>query len=250
MEPRTQGARKIIEIDEKRCNGCGLCVPNCREGALQIVNGKAKLTADRYCDGLGACLGHCPQDAIRIVERPADAFDEEAVAERQRELKTGAPAPWGGCPSARAIDMTERLRCRADRPPQGADERDTPSELMNWPVQLSLVPVDAPYFKGANLLIAADCAGFSLPDFHEKLLAGKVLVIACPKLDSAQGYAEKLGQIFRQNDITSLTVTHMEVPCCFGLKMIIETALESAGKKIPVNEIVVTIEGKTKTMDT
>lgn len=238
--------RKIVEIDEDKCNGCGQCVPNCQEGALKIVNGKARLVKDRYCDGLGACLGHCPQDAIRIVEREAEIFDEEAV---QEHLKKAAPAPAhapampaGGCPSSRAISMTKRLR--ENRP--GRRKEPAASALGNWPVQLSLVPVQAPYLKNADLLIAADCVAFSLADFHERFLAGKILVIACPKLDNAPAYADKLAQIFTINDIHSLTIAMMEVPCCFGLKMIVEDAMERAGKSIPIDEVVVTIDGKIK----
>jgi ferredoxin len=223
--------RKIVEIDEARCNGCGLCIPNCREGALAIVNGKAKLVKDRFCDGLGACLGHCPQDAIHIIEREADVFDEAAV-------------PSGGCPSSRAIFFTERLNKGRETAPKDGKAAETLSRLANWPVQLMLVSPQAPYLKGADLLIAADCVGFSLPGFHEQLLEGKVLLVACPKLDQADVYVDKLAQIFAFNSLRSLTIAHMEVPCCFGLRMIIEDAQERAKKDIKINEVVVSVEGR------
>ncbi len=215
--------RKIVEIDEEKCNGCGLCIPHCREGALQIVNGKAQLVSDPYCDGLGACLGYCPQGAIRIIERPAEEFDESA---------TKAVHAHEGCPSARALSM--------------AHTREDAVLLGNWPIQLSLVPVNAPYLKDADILLAADCVAFSLPDFHQRLLRDKILIIACPKLDDAQFYTEKLTQIMGSNNIKSLTVVHMEVPCCYGLKMIVEEALERSKKDIPVEAVVVSIDGKIK----
>ncbi len=239
--------RKIVEIDEAKCNGCGECIPNCREGALRIVDGKARLASDVYCDGLGACLGHCPQDAIRIVEREAQAFDEAATEEHLKKSPRPAAAAYGhdhghaGCPSARALSLTKKLpTAKAEGP-----HTSQPSELANWPVQLMLVPPTAPYLKGARLLIAADCVGFVLPDFH-RLLEGKVLIIACPKLDDAEIYAEKLAQIFTANNIASVTVAHMEVPCCFGLKMLVEDAIAKAGKTIPVEDVTVAIEGSIK----
>ena len=195
--------RKIIKIDEEKCNGCGLCIPHCAEGAIRIIDGKARLVSDIFCDGLGACLGHCPQGAIRIIERKADAFDE-AKAHAHRRVSTG-------CPSSQALAF-------AAAPSE--------SHLANWPLQLSLVPVNAPYLEGADVLLAADCVAFCLPDFHERLLRGKILIIACPKLDDTQIYAEKLTQMVTVHKIKSLTIAHMEVPCCFGLKMLIEEALE------------------------
>ena len=195
--------RKIVKIDEEKCTGCGLCVPNCAEGALKIINGKAVLVKEIYCDGLGACLGHCPEDAITIEERESAAFNEE---ETKRHL----------------------------------------SGLKNWPVQLKLVPVDAPYFKNSDLLIAADCVGFSHPDFHKDLLKGKPLIICCPKLDDPEAYIEKLAEIFKVNNLKSVTVAHMEVPCCFGLNQIVSEALKLSGRKIPVKEITIGIQGDIK----
>jgi ferredoxin len=252
-----QMTRKIVEIDETKCNGCGLCIPNCHEGAIQIVDGKARLVGDKYCDGLGACLGHCPQGAIRIVERPAEVFDEDAVKEKKNEVHPQAcPATGGspelsrrmtgGCPSARAMDLTKRLQDK-DMPARGKKKEGVaPSALRNWPVQLALVPVSAPYLEGADLLLSADCVGFSHPDFHGDLLSGKVLLVACPKLDDAGFYIGKLTEILQLHDIHSLTVARMEVPCCGGLNMIVEEALARAGKEVPVETIIVTIEGVEK----
>lgn len=252
MKPTTKTARKIIEIDEDKCNGCGLCIPNCREGALHIVGGKAKLVSDRYCDGLGACLGVCPQGAIRIVERSAEAFDEKAAAGQKEMHPSGDGAAagrcplTGGCPSARAIDLTRRFEEKRASAGAGKKTESAVSALRNWPVQLALVPVDAPYLQDADVLLAADCAGFSHPDFHQVLLSGKVLLVACPKLDWADLYVDKLTQMFQQNRIRSLTIARMEVPCCGGLNMIVEEALARAGREIPVEKIIVTIEGATK----
>ena len=252
MKPAIRAARKIIEIDEDKCNGCGLCIPNCREGALRIVGGKANLVSDRHCDGLGACLGVCPQGAIRIVERPAEAFDERAAA-GQKEIHSSGDGVaaghcplTGGCPSARAIDLTRRLQEKRACAGAGKKTESVVSELRNWPVQLALVPADAPYLQDADVLLAADCAGFSYPVFHQDLLSGKVLLVACPKLDQADLYAAKLARMFQQNRIRSLTIARMEVPCCGGLSMIVEEALARAGKEIPVEEIIVTIEGAIK----
>lgn len=240
---KINGKRKIVEIDEARCNGCGACIPNCREGALQIVGGKAKLVKDQFCDGLGACLGHCPLDAIRIVEREADVFDEAAAV---LHMKKAHAIPHEGCPSSKALFFTERLKRVRGKAGASDKLRGAVSRLANWPVQLMLIPVDAPYLKNADVLLAADCVAFSLPDFHERLLEGKVLMVACPKLDQAEVYVDKLARIFALNDLGSLTIAHMEVPCCFGLKAIVEDALERAKKKIKINEVVVTIEGQIK----
>ncbi|MDD5019109.1 MAG: 4Fe-4S binding protein [Candidatus Omnitrophica bacterium] len=252
MKPAIQAARKIIEIDEDKCNGCGLCIPNCREGALRIVDGKAKLVSDRYCDGLGACLGVCPQGAIRMVERPAEAFDEKAAAGQKEMQPSGDGAAagrcpsTGGCPSARALGLTRRLQEKRACAGAGKKTENAVSEMMNWPVQLALVPVDAPYLQDADVLLAADCVGFSYPDLHQGLLSGKVLLVACPKLDRADLYADKLARMFRQNRIRSLTIARMEVPCCGGLNMIVEEALARAGQQIPVETVIVTIEGTVK----
>jgi len=252
VKPRTQAARKIIEIDEDKCNGCGFCIPHCREGALQIVGGKARLVSDRYCDGLGACLGVCPQGAIRIVERSAEAFDEKAAA-GQKEMQpsgdgtaAGRCPLTGGCPSARVLDLTRRLQEKQASSWAGKETESAVSELRNWPVQLALVPVDAPYLQDADVLLAAVCAGFSYPDFHQDLLSGKVLLVACPKLDQADLCIDKLARMFQQNRIHSLTIARMEVPCCGGLNMIVEEASARAGREISVEKVIVTIEGVLK----
>jgi Fe-S-cluster-containing hydrogenase component 2 len=232
--------RKIIKIDEARCNGCGLCVPSCHEGAIKIIGGKARLVSDLFCDGLGACLGHCPQGAIAIEEREAADFDREKVEEAFRvNTSVGHPAGFSGCPGSRVIDNTGKGGVTAS-------PRKTASELRQWPVQITLVPVNAPYFKGADLLIAADCVPFAYPDFHSGLLKGKVLLVGCPKLDDIGFYAEKIAAIVKSNDIKSVTYAHMTVPCCYGLIDIIEQAIASSGKNIPFEDIAVGIDGEVK----
>ena len=211
--------RKIVKIDEEKCNGCGLCIPNCAEGALKIVDGKAKLITDKFCDGLGACLGHCPEDAITIIEREADEFDEKAVEVHLHNQKAAPHVhqpqhelQLGGCPSSRVLQF------QAPKPSVDSSPKESAvSQLTQWPVQLKLVPVEAPYFQDADLLIAADCVPFAYPDFHQDFLKGKAVVVGCPKLDDIQLYREKLTAIFKANTIKSVTVPFMEVPCCFGL---------------------------------
>lgn len=234
--------RKIVEIDETKCNGCGLCVPNCAEGALQIINGKAKLVKDIYCDGLGACLGHCPMGAIKIIERDADAFDERAVDERLKKAHAETHAAvFSGCPGSRVMDLKRK------KPETGAGAKiKLESELSQWPIQLMLVPASAPYFKGADLLIAADCVPFSYANFHQQFLKDKKLIICCPKLDDVEYYVEKLAEIFRLNDLKSVTVVHMEVPCCYGLIGIIEQALSKSKKDIKIGSIVIGIDGNVR----
>jgi Pyruvate/2-oxoacid:ferredoxin oxidoreductase delta subunit len=234
--------RNIIRIDEAKCDGCGLCVTSCAEGAIQIVDGKAKLVSETYCDGLGACLAECPQDALSIEERDADEFDESAVEKHLENIKKKetpacpSTAPhFGGCPGS----MARTLEPKA----QAASGKETPSQLRNWPVQLSLVPIKAPYFSGAKLLIAADCVPFAFADFHEKYLDGRILLIGCPKLDDSSAYLDKLTQIFLQNDFESIEVLHMEVPCCTGLVRVVSAALANSGKKIPAKTVVVSIGG-------
>ncbi|MDO3379796.1 4Fe-4S binding protein [Geoalkalibacter halelectricus] len=245
--------REIVTIDEEKCDGCGLCVPACAEGAIQIVDGKARLIADNLCDGLGACLGDCPRDAIKIIQREADAFDEEAVDEHLK--KSGKPpltahAPesqvkpqaHGGCPSARLMEFSRKSE------PQTTDEEagERPSELRQWPIQMNLVPPTAPFFKDADLVLAADCAPFAFPEFHRDILKGKALAIGCPKLDDGKAYLEKLTAILRHNDIRSLTVVHMEVPCCTGLIMLARQAVADSGKDVPIETVKVGIQGDLK----
>lgn len=239
--------RKIIEIDEELCDGCGNCVVACAEGAIEIIDGKAKVIADKYCDGLGACMGDCPQDALKIIEREADEFDEEAVEELlkiQAATKKTAPA-GGGCPSAAlktfpTADGSHDCNCASNAkavPPGG------PSALGHWPVQIRLVPAGAPFLKGADLLIAADCVPVAYPSFHSDFLKGKAVMIGCPKFDDAQSYVTKLAQVFKESGIKSITSVIMEVPCCAGMPAIINKALEVSGMEIPFKEVVVSAQG-------
>lgn len=244
--------RKIVKIDPDKCNGCGLCVPSCAEGAIKIIHGKAQLAADNLCDGLGACLGECPQGAISIEERAAEAFDEHAVQLHKKSDKPApAPAAHGepklpcGCPGS-MMRMLNQKPAQAAKPAPVAATTAGPqvSQLNHWPVQLALLPVNGPMWKDANVLIAADCVAFALPDFQQRLLAGKSLAIACPKLDDVSPYVEKLTAIFTNNTVKSVTVAHMEVPCCTGIVRVVHAALEQSGRKdIPVHDVVVGING-------
>ncbi len=246
--------RKIVHIDEEKCNGCGLCIPNCAEGALQIINGKAHLVSDVYCDGLGACLGTCPEDAITIIEREADEFNEEAVEEHLELLKENQAeeelpqaikeAKACSCPSMQVIDFEKETE------PVSKEAVRTNSELKQWPVQLHLVPTSAPFLNNRELLIAADCVPFAAANFHQDYLKGNSLLIGCPKLDDANIYIDKLTEIFKMNSIPKITVIHMEVPCCFGLKHIINEAIKRSEKDIPVEEINMSLQGKELTKTT
>jgi Pyruvate/2-oxoacid:ferredoxin oxidoreductase delta subunit len=236
--------RKIVQIDEEKCNGCGLCIPNCVEGALQIVDGKARLITDKFCDGLGACLGHCPQDAITVIEREAEDFDEKAVKVHIHKQKEAQPQPqpapvFTGCPSSRVMHFNA---------PEPAVETTsaTPSVSMltQWPVQLKLVPINAPYFQDADLLVVADCVPFAYANFHQDFLRGKAVVVGCPKLDDIQYYREKLTEILKANSIISVTVPYMEVPCCFGLVRATEDAIAASGKNIPLKKVKIGIRGE------
>ncbi|MDD5108460.1 MAG: 4Fe-4S binding protein [Candidatus Omnitrophica bacterium] len=200
--------RKIIRINENKCNGCGLCIPNCPEGAIRVIDNKARLISDLFCDGLGACLGHCPQGAISIEEREAVQYNENKARVNIGKLSSGLLG------------------------------------LKQWPIQLCLVPTNAPYFNGADILIAADCVSFAYANFHEDLLKGKILLIGCPKLDDVSLYQEKLEQIFTQNNIKSVTYVYMEVPCCFGLLPVIEKAIGLSGKDIPFEKVIISIKGE------
>lgn len=230
--------RNIVKIDEEKCNGCGLCVPACAEGAIQIINGKAKLIADNLCDGLGACLGDCPQNAITIEQREASEFDEEVVVAAKQSNKS--PVHGGGCPSAQAQKLTLPTKSASTETESG------PSRLGNWPVQLKLIPLTAPFLAESDLLLAADCVPFAYPDFHQRYLGGKTLLIGCPKLDDVEAYVEKLTAILRQNNIKSLTVLHMEVPCCTGLLSLARQALAASGKEISFESVIIGIKGDVK----
>ena len=233
---RATATRKIVHIDEERCNGCGECAPSCAEGALQIVNGKAKLISETYCDGLGACLGHCPQDAITVEERAAPEFDEEAVALHLAER--GRQETPCACPSA-AIAEFETVK-------PAEDPVFEPSRLAHWPVQLTLVPPGAPFLRGADVVLAAHCVPFAHASFHRDFLGGHSLLIACPKLDDFRAHLTKLTEVLRKSGIKSLTVVHMEVPCCSGLTYMAKEALKLSGQDIPLHEVTIGVKGGVK----
>ncbi len=278
--------RKIIRIDDSKCTGCGLCVPNCAEGAIQLIDGKARLISDLFCDGLGACLGHCPEGAIEIEEREAVPYDEKATMENivkggpntikahlehmvehdervyydqaieylkekgiiipnhkdfrssHDELKGREPC---GCPGMKSFDLTLEKALNSNNPPSKIKQ---PSELRNWPVQITLAPVRAPYFNNADVFIASDCVSAAYPNFHGDFLKNKVLLIGCPKLDDSMFYIEKLTEIFKENNIHSISLAIMEVPCCGGLKAIVQRALMNSGKHIPLKFAIISIRGE------
>lgn len=239
--------RKIIEIDEELCNGCGRCVTGCAEGALRIVDGKAKLVADRYCDGLGACIGECPTGALKIIERPAEAFDEAAV--HGMPAAKQAPPMARGCPSS---NVTMLSPCAAANAPAGlagpAAASGEPgaaraSNLSHWPIQLRLIPPDAPFLRGASLLLAADCVPASFPGYND-FLAGRAVAIGCPKFDDASDYVDRLTAMIRVSGISDITVLEMEVPCCSGLHRIALAAASAAGATLPIRRIVVSRRGE------
>ncbi len=268
--------RKIVEIDEDKCNGCGLCVPNCHEGALQIIDGKARLISDLFCDGLGNCLGRCPQDAIKIIEREAEDYDEKKVMEKivkqgkntikahlqhlkdhnqtkyfnegieflkekgidnplENKEEDKMESSQCGCPGAAIREVNTNK--------DAGNNAEQASALRQWPVQLNLLPVQAPFFENSHLLVSADCVPFANADFHSKLLNGKSVVIGCPKLDDIGAYQEKLTEIFKKNNIKSVTVAMMEVPCCHGLYAAVEQAIKDSGKDIPLIKEVVGVNG-------
>jgi len=269
--------RKIIKIEEDKCNGCGLCIPNCPEGALQIIDGKARLVSDLFCDGLGACIGHCPQGAIAIEERDAEKYSEKKVMEnivkqgkntiiahlnhlkehkefgylkdgmdylvtkgirvRPSDLMNAPCVSSSSCPGSK---MSQKMP--GDN--QKSDGITPFSRLGTWPVQLKLVPAFAPFLNGADILIAADCVPFAYAGFHEDLLKGKILLVGCPKLDDIAYYREKISQIVANNDIKSITCAHMEVPCCFGLLPVIKEAIAKSGKEIPFIDVNISIKGE------
>lgn len=232
-----KGTRKIVHIDGDKCDGCGLCVPSCAEGAIEIIDGKAVLAADNLCDGLGNCLGVCPKDAIVIEERPADAFDEAAVeAHLEAAGKDEAPC---GCPGS----LLQKLSPATGAAAVSASPGGQASALQQWPVQLTLLPEQSDIWNGAEVLLSADCAAFAMGDFHSRMLSGRTLAIACPKLDDTGPYVEKLARIFAGNEIAGITVARMQVPCC-GLDAIARQALTQAGKAIPLTVVTVGIGGE------
>lgn len=237
--------RKIVEINEELCDGCGQCVPACAEGAIEVVNGKALLVAEKYCDGLGACLGECPNGAITVVEREAEEFDEEAVeAYLDSKAQEGCPEEATlacGCPSTRIQTFTPSVSSQNAHEP--AAQEGSVSALSHWPVQIRLVPPTAPFLKGAYLLVAADCTPIAYPNFHRDFLKGKVVMMGCPKFDDVQDYIRRFADIFRTSGIKSVTVVDMEVPCCSALPAIVKRGMAAAGKDIPIEEITIGTRG-------
>lgn len=241
--------RQIVEIDEERCDGCGLCAEACHESAIGIVNGKAKLLRDDYCDGMGDCLPACPQDAIHFVEREAADYDEAAVEanKRAKEQAVHAAHAGGGCPSARMQVFDRQPVAAATQEPANAAPLGTltvnvPNEISTWPIQIKLVPVNAPYFDGCDLLIAADCTAFANGNFHHDYMRGKVTVIGCPKLDMID-YTDKLASIIANNSIKSVTIARMVVPCCGGLENAVRNAIITSGKNVPLNVVTFNLDG-------
>ena len=230
--------RRIIEIDQEKCNGCGACAKACHEGAIAMVNGKARLMREDYCDGLGDCLPGCPTDAIRFVEREAAAYDEAAVLESKRQKASVHTVPQGGCPGTR----TKAIVHPADET-ESQQAASSVSRLSQWPVQIRLVNASAPYLQGAKLLIAADCTAYAYAAFHERFMRGRITLVGCPKLDQVD-YAEKLTRIIRENDIREVTVVRMEVPCCGGLVQAVKTALQNSGKMIPWQVAILSTDGR------
>ena len=231
--------RKVVKIDEEKCNGCGLCVPSCAEGALRIIDGKARLVSEKYCDGLGACLGECPQGAITVEERAADEFNEAEAKHHQEHAEHEQEELACGCASATVQEIKR-------------DEYETEhyvhqtSQLRHWPVQLTLVPAIAPFLKGADVILAADCTAFAYAGFHQDFLKNHALLVACPKLDDFDAHLDKLTQIIEHSGLKSLTVVHMEVPCCSGLVFMAKKAIEASGKKIPFKEMTVGMKSDLK----
>jgi ferredoxin len=251
--------REIIQIDEEKCDGCGLCVPGCAEGALQIIDGKAKLVADIYCDGLGNCLGTCPQGAIQIIQREADDFDEVAVEEllkkqqsseiKSAEVSCGCPSTamrtmpkptGGGCPGS----ALRSLKKEVTPPTNGETASPQQSQLGQWPVQIMLVPPQAPFLRGADVLICADCVPFALAGMHELYLKGRVVLVGCPKLDDLSHYRQKLEEVFRVSNPSSITVLRMEVPCCGGISSVVKEARTASGAKSPLSIDTVSVDGR------
>lgn len=233
---RQEMLRKIVYIDENKCDGCGLCIPNCAEGAIEVIDGKARLVSDNLCDGLGDCLGHCPQDAIQIIEREADEFDQEAVEKHLGKIKSKEEQFTMGCPGSRAITL--------ERENNEEINVNISSQLRQWPVQLHLVSPMAPYLKNSDLLITADCVPIAYGNYHQELLKGKTVVMGCPKLDDIQSYVEKLSQMIEYNDFNSITIAYMEVPCCGGIIRAVELAMDNASKEVPIELVKISIDGK------
>jgi len=236
--------RNIVKIDEQKCNGCGLCINACAEGAIKIIDGKAKLVSDVYCDGLGACLGHCPEDAITIEKRQAEEFNEEATKKHLAEDQKAGIHAASECPATMAKKLREKGATTESA------EATAPSHLTHWPVQLKLVSPDAPYFANADLLLVADCVPFAMGDFHTTFLKDHSIAVGCPKLDNPDFYIEKLAKILQANKLNSLTVIHMEVPCCFGLTHIARKAIYKSGAKMAFEDVTIDLQGNVKNTET
>jgi len=238
--------RKIIKIDKDLCNGCGQCVPDCAEGSLQIIDGKARLVADKLCDGLGACLGSCPTGALQIIEREADEFDEEAVehflAAKEKKHQPTPPPTGGGCPSARLQTLQPLSPCQAANVPG----LQTGSALAHWPVQIRLIPASAPFLENCDLLVAADCTAVAYAGLQQDFLAGRVVMMGCPKFDDQQLYVDRFTEIFRTRRLKSLTILIMEVPCCHSMLQIIRQAYEAVRPNVPVRQVVISTRGEIK----
>jgi NAD-dependent dihydropyrimidine dehydrogenase PreA subunit len=246
--------RRIIQIHEDKCNGCGLCVTACHEGAIELIDGKAKLISDIYCDGLGDCLPNCPTNAIEMIERDAEAYDDDAVQMRMRakkEMELGdnevnaevKPMPCG-CPGTMAKKIERKISLTPAVKPVASNEENAASELMQWPVQLRLVHPNAPYFNNANLLIAADCTAYAYANFHRDFIKDHITVIGCPKLDDNDYYRQKISEILSSNKIKSITVVRMEVPCCGGIVSAVKTAMLQAGVIVPYREVTIGTNGE------
>ncbi|MDJ0780464.1 MAG: 4Fe-4S ferredoxin [Desulfosarcinaceae bacterium] len=256
--------RKIIEIDEAKCDGCGQCILGCAEGALEIVDGKAKVISDDLCDGLGACIGECPQDALEIIEREAEAFDEAAVEAHLASQQAAKPASESqpcGCPSAQLQTFVPQGACQQANQPTafggaagsgpgsaapvvGAATKAGASALSHWPIQVRLIPPTAPFLRGADLLVVADCVPVAFPTLHRDFLAGKAVMVGCPKFDDAQEYIQKFSDIFHHAGIRSVTVVVMEVPCCSGLPTMVKKGIAKAGVNLPLSEVIISTRGQ------
>lgn len=231
--------RKIIKINEEKCNGCGLCVNACHEGALELINGKAVLISDSYCDGLGDCLPGCPVDAIEIIERDAEEFDKELVEKRMNEKKIASEPMPCGCPGHQAKELKHS---KPEKKVVSTEKIEISSELSQWPVQIKLVSPNAPYFNGSHILVAADCTAFAYANIHQEFMKGRITIVGCPKLDDID-YSEKLTAILKNNDVKSITVLRMQVPCCSGIVSAVKNAIINSGKMIPWGYKVISSEG-------
>ncbi|UCF00138.1 MAG: 4Fe-4S binding protein [Planctomycetota bacterium] len=236
--------RNIVKIDEEKCNGCGQCVDACAEGAIKLVNGKAKLISETYCDGLGACIGHCPEDAITVEKKDADEFDENAAKKHLAKMHHNKEHSDFVCPGM----MAKNLRKKGKK--TKSKTAKVPSQLTHWPVQLKLVSPNASYFADADLLLVADCVPFAMADFHNRFLKEHTIVVGCPKLDDPDFYIEKLAAILKANKLNSLTVIHMEVPCCFGLNHIAQQAIAKSSTNLPFEDVTIDLQGNVNKTET